>query len=377
MNKIIQISLVALILGGAVFALGINTALADQTITRDARVGEYFTFTLENPAGWNGQMSHYALSIPIGASFDNASGRFTWTPQYAGQYTATFRTFSSFNDYCTTDVIINVNSTPCTSCYNNYNNTCASCPNPGPYNPPTCSFNIVGVPNSNVREGELFSYQIQTNGGGAKSYRVITGPPGLTVDANGWVRWVPNYDKARSDAYLVSVGVSDNYCELYTNFYIGVLNVIPYEPPYEPPVIPKPPVVPEPEPEPEFPCDRDGLCALLSDKELLTLALEKLNTDEGAVATEDGQGGVGFIAGAFAILGDVFSSGLVLFWLVLILLLLLYWEHRNRKLIEQEMKLSESSARNFQNSEADKRIIESKQIASDNGDERKENIPFQ
>ncbi len=114
------------------------------------------------------------------------------------------------------------------------------------YPPPlVCSITFSNfTPSLSAVEGQLYSYNLQavSTTSGQITYRLVSGPDGMTVSQNGLIMWTPAFNQSRSSAYEVRVAAYNNGCETNQTFFVRVAdwNPVPTLAPTPKPPTPKP-----------------------------------------------------------------------------------------------------------------------------------------
>jgi len=165
-------------------------------------IGSTLEFTVTATDADSEPLVYSIVNAPVGASF--TSQFFSWRPasNQVGTYTVTLRVS---DNKTTTEKVITISS------------------GIAPNAPRFIGFNAPSI----VREGQLYLYTAtaMSQNGGTIKYRVITGPQGLVINPTfGTILWVPGYNQARTEPYLVTVGASDGVAEGAQSFYITVLD---------------------------------------------------------------------------------------------------------------------------------------------------------
>ncbi len=146
-------------------------------------------------------------TMPVGASFNNETRTFMWTPSsnQLGIHTAVF---IASDGYSSVDMSVYIHVTEDSAklgCF-------------------TPSFTNDVIPSS-VKEGQLYTATVSANGGGI-TYKIINGPQGLTINPNfGIIVWLPNFSQGKSESYPVTVSVTNCQGEVTKTFNITVQDI--------------------------------------------------------------------------------------------------------------------------------------------------------
>ncbi len=175
---------------------------------KDVRVGQVLQFTVSAHDPEDEPISYSVFNTPNGASFQNSSRLFSWTPTISniGTHIVTFRASDGVK-YTDRDVTITVQEATAASASNNA--------------PVFVNFN----PSVRGRVGQLYSYDLTAidADGDNLSYSLTSGPTGLTVNIfSGVVQWVPNANQTGFSK--VNVTVTDGKATTPIEFLIFVEN---------------------------------------------------------------------------------------------------------------------------------------------------------
>ena len=191
----------------------------NQVPNQTLNVGQTIQFTVSANDADGPYLTYSAANLPPGSTFNSVTRTFTWTPasNQVGNFSVIFNVTDGINSPVNMNAYIIVNG------YSYYNNPTII--SGGNNNYGVCQFTS-NVPTVRAREGEVYTVTMTTNCGGNASYRVITGPSGLTISqAFGIIVWVPDFSQGRADAYPVTIGASNGGNEINQTFYIYVDNV--------------------------------------------------------------------------------------------------------------------------------------------------------
>lgn len=176
-----------------------------------------------------------AFNLPSGAVFNPQTRMFSWTPTsgQTGTYTVVFRAYDGVNTIDNNVQIIVTSPNPVPS----YSPPAP----PAPVPPPPFSVSAPYFVNFNpplvAVEGQLYTYTViaLNPSGGSLNYRLISAPVGMTINAVGVISWVPAFNQARPDPYLVTVGASNISFETTRSYNLTVLDAVSTPPPVTPP----------------------------------------------------------------------------------------------------------------------------------------------
>ncbi|MEK7115252.1 MAG: putative Ig domain-containing protein [Patescibacteria group bacterium] len=195
----------------------------NQISSQTVNVGQQLQFYVSAYDSDNDYLNYSVTNLPSGATFNQYSRIFYWTPSVyqTGYYNINFRVTDNINYPVDMHVSVTVQGNQYYSSYSCYNQT----------------YFASQSSSVNAREGQFYTFIVQAVSYNCPlTYRLVSAPAGMIINQSGVISWTPNYNQG-GQAYSITAAASNGYVENTQSFVVYVedanLNSSVYESPVQ------------------------------------------------------------------------------------------------------------------------------------------------